>query len=134
MNLTLMTFLADAAKFANMEYGEKMLLGLTVTAIGIMMVFVILFLIILSVKLMNVCLDKMPALSGKLKFKNKAKAERNVEQKIDVDSSIEKEPIYVTDDKKVAAAITAALYQLQEEENCGRKPNIAFKINSIKKI
>ena len=37
------------------------------------------------------------------------------------------------DDKKVVAAITAAVMQMLEEENDGRKPQISFRISSIRK-
>ena len=128
MNLV-STFLASKADFLNMAYGDKMMLGLIVTAIGILMVFVILTLIILSINLMNVVLDKIVP---KIKLPKRKKKGENLEVKV---AEIPAEPVYEeVDDKNIVACITAAVYQMLEDENDGRRPNISFKISSIKKV
>ena len=129
MNL-ISTFLANAADFQNMAYGDKMMLGLTVTGIGILMVFIILILIILSIYLMNLVLDKIVP---KIKLPKKNKKE-DAKAIVEVDK-VPVEPIYEeVDDKKIIACISAAVMQMLEDENNGRKPNISFRINSIKKV
>lgn len=133
--MNLVTFLANASEFVDMAYGDKMMLGLIVTAIGILMVFVILTLIILSIYLMNFVLDKIvPVIADKLHFKKKGKKAEKAEKTENADMPIEVVPTIEVDDTKVVAAITAAVYQMLEEENDGRKPNISFRISSIKKI
>ncbi len=124
------TFLANAADFENMAYGDKMMLGLIVTGIGILMVFVILTLIILSINLMNLVLDKIVP---KIKLPKKQKKEdAKAIEKVAVQPA---EPVYEeVDDKNIVACITAAVYQMLDDECDGRKPNISFRISSIKKV
>ena len=107
-----------------------MILGLIVTGIGILMVFVILGLIILSIYLMNFVLDTIiPKIQSKIKKgKNKAPVEEKTETKLP-------EVVYEeVDDKKVVACISAAVMQMLDDECDGRSPNISFRISSIKKV
>ena len=131
MNMMISTFLASAADFQNMAYGDKMMLGLIITGIGILMVFVILTLIILSIYLMNFVLDKVVP---KIKLPKK---DKNVDKKAvseNTNTSIA-EPVYEeVDDKKIVACISAAVMQMLDDECDGRKPNISFRISSIKKV
>ncbi len=120
------TFLASAPE--NFDIVD----GLIVAAIGILMVFVILALIILSINLMNLVLDKV---APKIKLpKRKKKDKTDKADVVAVNSSpIPAVPTIEVDDKRVVAAITAAIMQALEEENDGRKPQISFRISSIKK-
>ena len=116
-----------------MSSGDKMMLGLVVTGIGILMVFVILTLIILSIYLMNLVLDKwIPSLKSAI-LKNKSKEDnQKAEQPVEANNNA---VVYEeVDDKRVIACISAAVMQMLDEENDGRKPNISFRINSIKKV
>ena len=132
MNMMLVPFLAAHSKefFDAMELGDKMMLGLIVTGIGILMVFVILGLIILSIYLMNFVLDTIiPKIQIKVK---KGKKEAPAEIKAETKAP---EVVYEeVDDKKVVACISAAVMQMLDDECDGRRPNISFRISSIKKV
>lgn len=129
----LIPFLAQISHEAveAMSGGDKMMLGLVVTGIGILMVFVILTLIILSIYLMNFVLDKLiPNIKSAILKKKTNEPEVEVKQVSEPTPVVYEE----VDDKWVIACISAAVMQMLEDENDGRRPNISFRINSIKKV
>jgi sodium pump decarboxylase gamma subunit len=112
----------DKLGIAEASVGERITIGLLVTAMGLVIVFLVLFLLIFFVhglKWLFVGIDK---LNGLLKSKKKVVP---IEDKV---------PQIATsnEDEEVVAAITAALVAYYSNTNY--KSNVKFKVRSIKEI
>ena len=112
----------DKLGIAEASVGERITIGLLVTAMGLVIVFLVLFLLIFFVhglKWLFVGIDK---LNGLLKSKKKVVP---IEDKVpQIETSNE--------DEEVVAAITAALVAYYSNTNY--KSNVKFKVRSIKEI
>jgi sodium pump decarboxylase gamma subunit len=112
----------DKLGIAEASVGERITIGLLVTAMGLIIVFLVLFLLIFFVhglKWLFVGIDK---LNGLLKSKKKVVP---IEDKV---------PQIATsnEDEEIVAAITAALVAYYSNTNY--KSNVKFKVRSIKEI
>ncbi len=114
----------DKLGIAEASVGERITIGLLVTAMGLVIVFIVLYLLILFVhglRWMFVGLDK---LNGILKSKKKKVVPIEDKEVPQIATSSE--------DEEVVAAITAALVAYYSNTNY--KSNVKFKVRSIKEI
>ena len=115
----------DYLKIGSSNFGERLLIGLQVSLLGIGTVFIMLILLILVVTLMRMIFEG----AGKLKEKQAAKkAEAAPKQEVAVQQAASEE------DEEVVAVIMAALNAYYETQNVTYKSNLKFRVRSIKEI
>lgn len=113
----------DSLGIGDSNFGERLLVGLQVVLMGLGTVFMMLFLLILTVTLMKWIFI------GANKLKEKKAAEKTA-------ATQEVAPIASSDgeDEEVVAAIMAALSAYYESQNVEYKSNLKFRVRSIKEI
>ncbi len=114
----------DKLGIAGATVGQRILIGLQVTAMGLVTVFLVLFILIFFVhglKWLFTGIDKL-----KTKLKNKEKKVVPIENKaVEIVATS-------SEDEEVVAAISAALVAYYSNTNY--KSNVKFKVRSIKEI
>lgn len=116
----------DSLEIAKSNFGQRLLIGLQVSLLGIGMVFIMLMLLILVVTLMRMIFEG----AGKLKEKQAAKKDEELpKQAVGVI-----EDTASKDDEEVVAVIMAALNAYYETQNVEYKSNLKFRVRSIKEI
>ncbi|MEG2561088.1 MAG: OadG family protein [Clostridia bacterium] len=114
----------DGLGIANMDIGQRILLGLQVALLGIGMVFVVLFALILIINLMKLLMVYINKLESK--------KQTNVEVQEEIQPIISQNNN--NEEEETVAAIMAALTAFYDAQNIEYKSNLSFRVRSIKEI
>lgn len=116
----------DKLNIGKISGGERVLIGLQVALIGLVMVFVVLFMLIGFIKIIRYLCMYLEG-DKKISFKKKNKNALSQEGLAGADMA-------ASEDDEIAVAITAALIAYYENQNVGCVSELPFKVRSIKQI
>lgn len=125
--------LSDQMGIGGMNFGERMLTGLQVAALGVLVVFVVLILLILLIDLTRT-LIQVAEKAGEKARKAIASKKSDKEVAVKKEESVPVSVVNAADDEEEIAAVMAAIYAYYESTAPQSANNLKFRVRSIREI